>query len=207
MRSLRRSLPALLAAAALAGCDMNEYYVTQSAGGGGTSGEPFSFADPAGDLLAGTAAPGAPDLVRVSGSVRADSIAVTLTFAGDVTPWSEGAQTGLDGFVDLDLDENTNTGIPSAIDEYGGSANLGADWYISLRDDGSGARVDLVDAGSGSATPVPARFSSRAVTVTIPRTALDETDGIFRLAAVVGHRNSEATDFAPNAGFYRVAPR
>lgn len=207
MRSLRRSLPALLAAAALAGCDMNEFYVTQSAGGSGTGGEVFSFTDLTNDLLSGTAGPGAPDLTRVSGSVRTDSIVVTLTFASEVSPWSGGQQNGLDGFVDLDLDENTNSGIPSAIDEYGGNASMGVDFYVSLRDGNNGSRVQIVDAETGEATPIPASFSSRSVRFAIPRALVGDTDGTFRLAAVVGHRNAEATDFAPNAGFYLVAPR
>ena len=207
MRSIRRSLPALAAAALLAGCDMNEYYVTQSAGGGGTGGEAFSFTDLTDDLLPNASGEGAPDVLRVSGSVRADSIVVTLTFVDEITPWSEGEENGLDGFIDFDVDENTNSGIPAAIDEYGGNANMGADWYVSLRDANGGSRVGLVDAVSGEAIPVPARFSGRSVTVTLPRDVMDETDGVFRVAAVVGHRTTEATDFAPNAGFYRVAPR
>lgn len=210
MRSIRRSLPALAAAAALAGlagCDMNEYYVTQSAGGGGTSGEAFSFTDLTDDLLPNADRDGAPDVLRLSGSVRADSIVVTLTFVDEITPWSGGAVNGLDGFVDFDTDESTNSGIPAAVDEYGGSANMGADWYVSLRDANGGNRVALVDAVSGESIAVPARFAARAITFTIPRSVMDETDGTFRMAAVVGHRTSEATDFAPNAGHYRVAPR
>lgn len=191
-------------------CDNNEYFPTQSAGGaemgGGGLPAAYSFSDPVNDRIAGDAGIGAPDIVRVSGSYDADALTIVLTFESAVVPWSANQLNSLDGFVDLDVDENAATGIPAAADEFGGRAGMGAEYYLSLRDVG-GTQVTLVNVGSKQFTGVPALFEGRSVTIRVPRPALADDDGRLRMAVVAGHPATPATDFAPNEGHWTIIGR
>jgi hypothetical protein len=205
MRSRRLVTAALAGASLLAACDLNEYLPTQTAGGsggGGGGGRSFSFTDPTGDLRPEASAPDAPDAVTLSGSVSADTVVIRLTFRAAITPFSEGRSNSLDGFVDLDLDENAATGIPGAVDEVGGATGLGADVYLDLRDLTS-TSVNLYEAGSSTGTAVPATFATTSVTIRVPRALLRDDDGRFRLSALVANPDGP-TDFIPNTGFLTV---
>lgn len=190
-------------------CDNNEYFPTQSAGGGlggGGTAARFSFTDPAGDRLVGDDDIGSPDIVQVSGSYDAEGLVLVLTFDAAVVPWSENQLNSLDGFVDFDLDESTATGIPAAGDGYGANAGLGADYFLNLRDVG-GTQMSLMRADGKQFSIVSARFEGRTVTVEVPRSALGNDEGGLRMSVVVGHPGSPATDLAPNEGHFTVAGR
>lgn len=172
-----------------------------------TPGTPFDFAfdDPAGDTLAPPA--GAPptlpppiDLIAVRGSVTADQVTITLQLADAVSPWSAQVPSSLDGFVDLDLDENAATGIRGAA---GASAGIGAELYVDLRDP-QPDRVALVDTIKRSFILVPVRFEGATVTVEIPRSALGDDDGQFTMSVVVGVNGQAITDVGPGQGAYPV---
>ena len=113
------------------------------------------------------------------------------------------AAGSVDGFIDLDLDENSATGIPGAAEEFGGSAPLGAEFYVSLRDVEPGY-VALIDVATYDFRIAPATWSGSTMRVTLPRTRLADEDGQFRMSVVVGHPELPATDFAPSEGFYTV---
>lgn len=167
----------------------------------------FSVTDASADTLAHGAASAYPslDVTAISGSVTASSVVIRLTFTQPVAPWSAQSAGSVDGFVDFDVDENSATGIPGAASEYGGSAPLGADYYLSLRDVSAG-HVTLRMAASASASfqPVPATWSGSTLEITIPRSMLPDQDGQFRLSAVVGNADLPATDFAPSDGYYTI---
>lgn len=169
----------------------------------------FALTDPAGDTLvhADTAPHASLDVTGISGSVNALSLVVRLTFTRPVAPWTAQTAGSVDGFVDLDVDENSATGIPGAASEYGGSAPLGSDYYVDLRDVSAG-HVALRRVTSGTSSPewaVAATWSGSTMEITIPRSLLSDPDGQFRLSAVVGNADIPATDFAPSDGYYRVA--
>ena len=195
----------LVATAILAACGGNP---------AGPVNEPaydFSFADPAGDTTEFTepdVVPKGIDLVKVSGSVDPDEVRLTLEFAEPVSPWSAGTDTALDGFVDFDADENRSTGIRDAGEEAGGSFELGADFYLDLRDNGSG-RMALVDAAKRTFSWVKAAFNGTTVEVTIPRSALvigTDADNRFFLGVMVTTKGRPVTDVAPNESHYLVEP-
>jgi hypothetical protein len=205
MRSRRLVTVALAGAALLAACDLNEYLPTQSsggAGGGSGGGDSFSFTDPTGDLRPEASAADAPDAVALTGSVGRDTLTIKLVFRGVISRFSEGKSNSLDGFVDLDLDENASTGIPSAIDEVGGASGLGADYYVDLRDV-TESSVYLYEAGTSSGTPIPATFGTTSVTVRVPRVLVKDEDGRFRISALVSNPTGPS-DFVPNSGFLTV---
>jgi hypothetical protein len=166
----------------------------------------FEFADPAGDTLATPpAAPPAgaraPDLVRVSGRVERGTIRFVLEFAEPVAPWSARAPNSLDGFLDIDLDENALTGIAGAGAGAGGDPDLGAEFYVDLRDP-QGGRMALIEPARRRFVLIPARFEGSRVTIEIPRGELGPDDGQFHFALVVGLPGRPVTDVAPNTGHF-----
>ncbi|HEU4629347.1 MAG TPA: hypothetical protein VFS08_06355 [Gemmatimonadaceae bacterium] len=206
MRSRRLAPAALVGAVLLAACDLNEYLPTQtSGGGGGGGGDAFSFTDPMGDLRPEASAADAPDALALSGSVDGDTITIRLVFRAAVARFSEGRSNSLDGFVDLDVDENATTGIPAAVDEVGGATGMGADFYVDLRD-ATASTVTVLEAGETTGTSVPATFGTTTVTIRVPRTLVEEDDGRFRLSALVGNPDGPS-DFVPNSGFLTVGDR
>jgi len=170
----------------------------------------FSFADPAGDTVSATASsvPKGIDLLQVSGTVGPDEVRLVLEFAEPVVAWSAGAANSLDGFVDFDLDENPGTGIRDVSTETGsGAFDLGADFYLDLRDDSG--RLWLVDVAERRFSRVKATFSGTQVEVTIPRSELvarNDADNRFRMGVLVTAVGRPVTDVAPNASHYVVAP-
>jgi len=207
MSSLRRTalalpaLPLALVAAATLACSAERIPIDIF--------EPFEyqFTDATGDTLANTQSlpQRALDVTRVSGSVDASTVTIELTFSTPVHPWSAQTTGSVDGFIDFDLDEDSDTGVPGAASEFGGDAPLGSEYYLSLRDLDAGGNVSLVRVLDHAFVAVPATWSGNVMRVRIPRRLLPDTDGRFRTSVVVGHPQDPATDFAPSTGFYVVS--
>jgi hypothetical protein len=166
----------------------------------------FSFADSVGDPPRGRPMATRNDVLSLAGTVDSTNLTITITFTAPVSFWTDQGSSALDGFLDLDLDENSATGIRGAAEQYGGSAPLGAEFYLSLRDNGSG-EIALVSLATGSFMLVPATIDGTRMHITIPRELLDDPDGRFRMSLVVGDAASPATDFVPNSGYLSVAPK
>jgi hypothetical protein len=166
----------------------------------------FAFEDPVADTLPNTDGVTAPalDVIGVSGTVSATELVLTLSFTTQIAPWSAAQPNSLDGFLDLDLDQNSATGVPGAAEEYGGSAPLGAEYYLSLRQVGVGM-IALVNSETRTYRAVPATVSGTTMRIVIPRGYLADEDGQFRLSLVVGTPGRPATDFAPSTGYYTAA--
>ncbi|MFL5576997.1 MAG: hypothetical protein ACJ79S_13610 [Gemmatimonadaceae bacterium] len=197
-RSLLPVLSALVLATVAAACSADR-------GTGPGGGSAFAFDDAVADTLAASepTTVRAIDATRVAGRVTDDTIEIVLTFREPVATWTDSVANSLDGFVDIDVDENRATGIPADIDEEGlGSAEMGSDYYVSLRDDGAG-HVALVDPATGSANSIPATFSGSTVTIRVPLALVGRDDGNFTMAAVIGN-GDRPTDLLPNGGHYTV---
>jgi hypothetical protein len=166
----------------------------------------FAFVDPAGDTVAATANPLAVaglDLVGVSGVLSADELSLTLEFGSPVTPWSNGAANGLDGFVHFDIDQNVSTGF---IDN---AHQMGVDFYLDLRDNGFG-RVAVVEHVKQQLVWISATFEGTRFSVTIPRSALTLTvdpASALGLAVDLSARDRvPVVDRAPDVGSYLIGP-
>lgn len=197
----RRVLAAAIGVAAAVGC-----------GGGVTAGSEdpydFQFDDPPGDTTAAVTNPDsvrAIDLIGVSGRVDGSRLRLVLTFAEPVTRWSDGAANGLDGFVYFDVDRTSGTGrrnrVPPQV--------VGGDFYLDLRDDGSG-RIGLVDVLRRRITVLTPRFSGTTFEVDIPRSAIStasDSDNILHLLVEIDARNrTPVGDVGPDADFYLLEP-
>ena len=205
-RHAARAITALVASFTLGACKGEPVDATAPTGRETFQPYTFAFTEPAGDTVAAAAgtAGRATDLIGIAGRVEETYVDLTLTFAQPVLRWSSGAATALDGFVDFDMDENAATGVPGAADEFGGVSAMGAEAYISLRDDGAG-HVAVRDVSQASFSWVAANFAGSTVTIRIPRAYLTRpTAESFRVSAVVGNHDRPATDFAPDSGYFRV---
>jgi hypothetical protein len=166
-----------------------------------------TFSDPVGDTIA----PGANvfaralDVKTIRVGMTAESLFIRYEFTQPISFWSTGGTESIDGFVDLDLDDNAATGGRSAVDEYGyGTANLGADYYVSLRDDRSG-HLRMLDFATRTWHPLGITIAANGFTLRIRRSELGESDGVLSLSALVGGQLRLATDAVPNQGHFRVA--
>ena len=168
----------------------------------------YAVTDPPADTLAhedGASRYPSLDVTGVAGSVTAASIVVRLTFTQPVAPWTAQSASSVDGFLDFDIDENSQTGVPGAASDFGGNAPLGSEYYVELRDDGAG-HVAMRSTSSPVApfVAVPATWNGSTLELTIPRSVLHDRDGQFRLSVMVGNRDLDATDFAPSDGYYTI---
>ncbi|MFN8573709.1 MAG: hypothetical protein U0132_16760 [Gemmatimonadaceae bacterium] len=168
----------------------------------------LTFDDPVGDTIitAGTNVfPRALDVSKVRVGLTTDTLFVRLDFTAPITLWSANTPESVDGFVDFDVDDNATSGGLSAVDEFGfGTANLGVDFYVSLRDDGLGnilwRSFTTRQWRTGGITA-----TARSITLRLPRADIGELDGVFGLSALVAGQARVATDAVPNQGHFRIA--
>ncbi len=165
----------------------------------------FSFVDPVGDTLPAQSgeAGAALDVVRLEGTMTASTFTFRLVFATPISAWSTGRDDRLDGFVDFDIDASTTTGSPSAVDLFGGSAAMGTDLFLLLRDDFTGA-IPLVSTRNGGSVLVNAVFADSVLIVSIPRSFFGNDDGEMSVAAVIHRADRKATDFLPNMDHFDI---
>jgi len=153
----------------------------------------FPFDDPAGDTLptTRTGQPRAHDLLAIRGRYVADSVFVTLRFAGPVGP--PGQPNALFGFFQIDSDENRQTGLEPTSNYFGGNSPIGVDFTVDLYD-ATASTVPLWFLGGAEAVRIPISFAGDSVVIRIPLARLNNDDGNFRLALDL------RTDLAPNDG-------
>jgi hypothetical protein len=166
----------------------------------------YTYVDPVGDTLPPPANVfnRALDVEGLDVGLTAESIFVRIEFTAPISRWSEGALNSIDGYVDFDVDDNPVTGFPAATEEFGSvSAQMGVETYVSLRDDGAGHMLRRVGE-TDEWREVRVEFSSRSLTIRFARADVGETDGAFRVSAMIGGTNREITDLVPNSGHYRV---
>jgi hypothetical protein len=198
----RRLLPAL--AALLAACGSEPTGPDAI-----TSGFQYQFSDPVGDTLPPPAnvLQRALDVARFDVGLTADSIAIRISFTGPISRWSQMAPNSIDGFIDFDFDDNVGTGYPAATEEFGAvDAQMGVESYISLRDDGNGHLLRR-DGLSAEWRNVDVTFEERSLTMRFARADVGETDGTFRVAAMIGGTNRRITDLVPGNRHHRISAR
>lgn len=190
---MRRLVVMLVALAACSGGDNSTGPVNRTT---------FSFTDPAGDTL-GSSAFRNHDLRTTSGYISDDSLSITLEFAGAISRGSLGVANSLYGFVELDVDENPNTGYLPTTDSYREETGLGVEFVIVLGEDNEGTEVILYDIDANVDYVIPARFESNRVTVRVALSMIDVADGRLAMVGVVGNDDA-ATDVLPNTGVYQL---
>lgn len=155
--------------------------------------------DPSGDTFGNSTL---IDIDRFAAVVDDDELEITMSFFGPITPADEDMPNSVSGVIEIDIDQDLNTGNKSIVDDFcPGDPELGVEFYVDMDSfDGATGLTDLFDGNGTFVDQVDADFTEDSFTVSIPLSLLDEDDGIANLAAVMG-TTTEATDCAPNSGF------
>lgn len=168
-----------------------------------------STGDPIGDELVANA----PfDIVGLTAETVGSSLLVTVSFNGAVSPPGTGAPNAVDAFIDIDADQDGNTGEVAWTDflrdlDPADGTGLGIEFYVDLFqfDETDGTVVLRNDSTDTDAGRVPVSFSGNAFTVQVPL-GLIGGDGDVNVAAVVYQDVLDAIDVVPNQGFVEATP-
>jgi len=200
----------LFAGVALAGGDWAVIDTTPSRPGTVIPAGREALTDPTGDTF-GSGSPQI-DITEFRGERNNMNLIVTITFDGTISPASTGNADDLYGFVDIDSDQDSGTGVVGGSSGFCGGGtparggSIGVDWVINLGSyDGKGEQMEVTPGigtrgGGGS---VDAVFTSNSVTITVPYDVIESTTGIVDMATVVG-TGPEPTDCAPDTGALTV---
>jgi hypothetical protein len=159
--------------------------------------------DPSGDQFGGDSVQ--PDLVKLTVTRDTGGVDIALDLTVNAISLLTDTIHGVGGYIDLDTDQDSTTGIQTATDFFRptGSTGMGEEFYIEFvvyAVDSTALVLDASDNVVGYVRPV---FSGHRVSFRIPRSTLGNDDGFMNVAVTVGN-NHEATDIAPNAGHVKV---
>ncbi|HWJ23101.1 MAG TPA: hypothetical protein VNS52_12180 [Gemmatimonadaceae bacterium] len=165
----------------------------------------FSQSDPASDTLDNTdnTLDRALDLRSTVVRTKGDSIFFVLKFSGPVRAATDNAANSVNGFIEIDQDNNSSTGDVTYTDDYGGTSGLGIEYRVDLFDAGGGS-APLQDGFLNAIDIVKANVAGDSVIVKLTRSQIGGDDGNFKFTVLIGTAD-RATDLAPNTGFYSVS--
>lgn len=156
--------------------------------------------DPAGDAFGANAVQW--DLTAMTITRDSGGITILLDFSNSVISPASGDTTAMLGFVDLDVDQDSTTGLGTVVDDFrpgSGSTGMGSEYLVDL----STATAAVFDTLRASTGPVTATYSGKRVTIRVPRSRLGNDDAFLNAAAIVG-TNAEPTDIIPDNGHLKV---
>ena len=162
----------------------------------------FRVSDPIGDTLdpINPSTDRAMDLRQTTVRTKGDTLIFVLHYNGNIQPPSAGASNSAYGFIDLDVDEDNTTGTDALSDIYGGSANIGVDFYIDFAD-GTATAAPVANALDNIVAVARASYAGDSAVFKVTRTDLGDSDGNLAFTITTGTADN-ATDIAPNAGAY-----
>lgn len=143
-----------------------------------------------------------PDVVRMTAEREAGAVRLAVEFLNPVVGTGNLFDPNVAvGFIDLDTDQDLNTGILPFTDVFRrtqpGSTGMGTDFFVSLFGTGDG-NAELFDASTflflGN---VPVAFEGNTLSLSIPLALLGNDDGDLDFSAVFG-TFPEPTDVVPN---------
>jgi hypothetical protein len=154
------------------------------------------------------------DITRVTPSIEGESLLVTIELLDPFTPATYDVyELQLVALIELDVDQNPETGVPSLIDsdtQYW--SGLGVDYAVETEvnpETGMVAFVRVTGYLEGEfVAEVPISFEAKSLTVRIPVNLL-EGDPYVNLDVIVGYYyldEAVLTDVAPNLGYISSGP-
>ena len=165
--------------------------------------------DPKGDAVAVFGKPGPLlDLDTVALVYDANFLYFEVTFFTPIQPASSGAPNALYGFIDLDVDQSSKSGVPPIQNMWSPpfeSLKLGVDFLITLFDLPTPGQVAVVDAADFSVVAiVEVEFSRFSISGAVPLDVISlpalggMEDGLVDYAATIGTfvQPTDAGDFA-----------
>ncbi len=159
----------------------------------------FTVPDPSDDAFFGFGiGPVLHDITSVSGEGDANTLCLTVEFAGPVDPAD--AETGQEvaGYIEFDIDEDPSTGFSGNADFFcPDRTGIGVDVFLDMFTV-LGGSASLFSSDFVIVAEVPVVFDENSFTAVIPLSALGG-DNLFNFAMVLG-TIPEPTDCAPNGG-------
>ncbi len=155
-----------------------------------------SVPDPAGDTLG--VLPIQHDILSVTSTVNPTNLVFDVSFAGAIAPPSAFSPSSVVGFLDLDIDQNSATGVNA---RFGAPPTptviAGVELYIDLFSESfTPGMVDVVNASTGLPTGSAAiSYGATTFSLSLPFSLIGGDDGFLNYGLVVGTFN-EATDEA-----------
>lgn len=160
--------------------------------------------DPAGDLR-DPSSPLQNDIVSSKATFDNGSLTFTVSFADNVFPPSSDNERRLSGFIEIDTDQNPDTGHRSIVHVGGPPSfspylNVGVDYRINLTSES--LHAGFVEIGTDLAFDVitgtvPILFTEKSFTIVVPLVMLGGDNGLVNYGIAVGV-GAVATDRLPN---------
>lgn len=144
----------------------------------------------------------AHDVVQLTTRYAPNWLILVMRFTRPVGTVGGTTATALQGFIELDTDENISTGFEPSVNAFGGNAQQGVDYGLILFD-ATNTYVSLEKASFTSTDTtthrVPIAIEGDSVVLRIPLAKLGPDDGNMSITAVVG-TTDRPTDVVPNSG-------
>lgn len=171
--------------------------------GPGSGNVTASATDPTGDQFGTDSVQ--PDLVKVTVTRDTGGVTVVLDLAAPAMSLFTDTIHGVGGYLDLDTDQDSTTGIDTWTDVFRatGSTGMKEEFYLDFVDLAVDSTAFVYDTAFNQTGSVRPAFSGNHVTFRIPKLLLHNDDGFVNVAVVVGN-NLEPTDLAPNTGHIKV---
>jgi hypothetical protein len=164
--------------------------------------------DPAADTLPNASGhiDAAHDLHQLTTRYAPNWLILVMRFAKPLGGAGLQSPAGLQGVVELDVDENVSTGVPPLSGAFGGSSQQGVDYGIVLfAADANSVPIHRVLGGDTTLHRVPLRIEGDSVIIRVPLAKIGGDDGNLTITSVVGTVD-RPTDVAPNSGVILTRP-
>lgn len=146
------------------------------------------------------------DILQLTTRYAPDWLIVVLRFARAVGSMGIQSPAGLQGVIDLDVDESVATGIPPFASAFGGTSQQGSDYAIMLFEaTADGVRLLKTSPFDTTMHRVPFALEGDSVIIRIPLAKLGGDDGNLTITTIVGTAD-RPTDLAPNSGVIVARP-
>jgi len=173
------------------------------------------IADPVGDRVPGEGGV-PPDLIAYQGFVIDGMVVFHMRFNQTANSSAVGGPNAVRGFIEIDIDQDPNTGRSPIIDVRPGSTTtgMGIEYRIIIQLQNGRHQVSVLPSGS-TVFRAAAAFSGRTITIRVPLSAFGGDDGNMNYGILVGTFKSgelsilgqtAPTDWAPESGWATIVP-
>ncbi len=172
------------------------------------------IADPAGDRVPGAGGV-PPDLIAYQGFVIDGLVVFHMRFNQTANSSAVGGSNAVHGFIEIDIDQDPNTGNAPIIDirPGGTGTGMGIEYRIIIQLQNGRHQVSVLPSGS-TVFRAMAAFSGRTITIRVPLSAFGGDDGNMNYGILVGTflpelgvlAQTAPTDWAPESGWATIVP-
>jgi len=173
------------------------------------------IADPVGDQVPGEGGV-PPDLIAYQGFVIDGMVVFHMRFNQTANSSAVGGSNTVRGFIEIDIDQDPNTGNIPIIDVRpdGTTTGMGIEYRIIIQLQNGRHQVSVLPSGS-TVFRAAAAFSGRTITIRVPLSAFGGDDGNMNYGILVGTFKSgelsilgqtAPTDWAPESGWATIIP-